>query len=57
MNQRITDGVYCENDVPKHAGVVKVNNEIYYAGKQGKLATEHNVVHNAMTNGILKQGP
>ena len=56
MRNGIIDGVYYENDRPKHAGVIKIDGEIYYAGTDGKLAKGQKIVHRAMSNGILKHG-
>ena len=56
MEQKIENGIYYENGEPKHAGVVRVNGEIYYAGHKGEIVTGQKVVHGSMSNGILKHG-
>lgn len=56
MDAKIEDGIYYEKGQPKHAGVVKVEGEIYYAGSDGILATGEKIVHREMGNGILKRG-
>lgn len=56
MKNGIIDGVYYENGRPKHAGVIKIDGEIYYAGTDGKLAKGQKIVHRVMSNGILKHG-
>ena len=47
---------YYEDGVPTHKGVIEIDGNIYYAGRNGKIATGHHVVHSKMTNGILKHG-
>ena len=56
MKNGIIDGVYYENDNPKHAGVIKIDGELYYAGSDGKIATGYKVVHSSMSNDLLKHG-
>lgn len=50
------EAIYYENDMPRHAGVVKIDGAIYYAGRGGRLATGYRVVHKSMANGLLKHG-
>ena len=48
---------YTENGEPVHRGVVEVNGEIYYAGKDGKIITNAiHVVHSSMSNDLLRHG-
>ena len=56
MAPEIIDGIYYEHGEPKHAGVVKVDGIIFYAGSGGVLATGEKTVHSEMTNGLLKRG-
>ena len=56
MTAKIVDGIYYEDGEPKHAGVVKVDGEIYYAGSGGVLAVGEKIVHSEMCNDLLKHG-
>ena len=56
MASEIIDGIYYENGEPKHAGIVKLDGILYYAGSGGVLATGEKTVHSEMTNGLLKRG-
>lgn len=56
MNE-IKDGIYYENGEPKHAGVVKIDGDLYYAGHNGEIVCgREKTVHSDMTNGLVKHG-
>ena len=54
----IKDGVYYNSQGdPSHRGVVKIDDKLYYAGKDGVIVKDKKkTIHHGMANGLLKHG-
>ena len=55
---KIKDGVYYNSHgEPSHSGVVKIDDKLYYAGKNGVIVKDSKkTIHHGMANGLLNHG-
>lgn len=48
--------IYYKDDAPTYAGIIKVDEDIYFIGVNGKALKGRQIVHGVMTNGIIQRG-
>ena len=48
--------IYYKDGVPTYAGIIKVDEDIYFIGVEGKALKGQQIVHGVMSNGIIQRG-
>ena len=48
--------IYYKDGVPTYAGIIKVDEDIYFIGAEGKALKGQQIVHGVMSNGIIQRG-